>query len=169
MVSFENGQFILRRRDDRIQTRSLGRSILKRRVILIVISLLFFYSIHLLFETAEESSATAYPSSLRNSNGNAILHRDNKDGVVTQSTRGSNDIDDDDKQHHNGPSPKDDIPKQQSSSRKDDNIQEADGGNTDSKCNVSVNQKFLQYLQTLPPIPKKVHMFVSLPMSLIIV
>ena len=84
--------------------------------------------------------------------------------MLKESTRGSNDIDDDDdKQHHNGPSPKDDIPKQQSSSKKHDNIQEEDGDNTDSKCNVSLNQKFLQYLQTLPPIPKKVHMFVSLP------
>ena len=100
-----------------------------------------------MFETAEEST---YQSPLRSSN-TAILYNNKKD----RSTHSSNDM------QPKEPSSKDDMPKQQSSSRKDDNIQEEDGD--DSECNVSLNQKFIQYLQTLPPIPKKVHMFVSLP------
>lgn len=135
MVSFENGKFILRHRDDRQQMQSRRRSILKRRVILIALAVTFFYSVHKSLEQRQTISHKA----LRDVN------------IDTPHTRGiSSDIDDDDdsvkSSQNNEQSPKEDMPV----------IEEVK-----SSCNVSLNQKYIQYLQTLKPIPKKVHIFVS--------
>ena len=133
MVSFENGKFILRRRDDRQQMQSRRRSILKRRVILIALAVTFFYSVHKSLEQRQPISHKA----LRDVN------------IDTPHTRGiSSDIDDDDDsvKSHNEQSPKEDMPI----------IEEVK-----SSCNVSLNQQYIQHLQTLSPIPKKVHIFVS--------
>ena len=136
MVSFENGKFILRRRDDRQQIQSRRRSILKRRVILIALVVTFFYSVHRSLQQRQSISHKA----LRNVD------------TDTPHTRGiSSDIDDDDdsmksSHPHNEQSPKEDMPI----------INEAK-----SSCNVSLNQQYIQYLRTLSPIPKKVHIFVS--------
>jgi len=138
MVSFENGKFILRRRDDRQQMQSRRRSILKRRVILIALAVTFFYSVHKSLEQRQPISHKA----LRDVNN-----------IDTPHTRGiSSDIDDDDDRvksshpHYNEQSPKEDMPI----------IEEVE-----SSCNVSLDLKYVQYLQTLKPIPKKVHIFVS--------
>ena len=135
MVSFENGKFILRRRDDRQQIQSRRRSILKRRVILIALVVTFFYSVHRSLQQRQSISHKA----LRNVD------------TDTPHTRGiSSDIDDDDdsmkSSHYNEQSPKEDMPV----------IEEVK-----SSCNVSLNQRYIQYLHTLSPIPKKVHIFVS--------
>jgi len=133
MVSFENGKFILRRRDDRQQVQSRRRSILKRRVILIALAVTFFYSVHKSLEQRQPISHKA----LRDVN------------IVTPHMQSiSSDIDDDDDsvKSHNEQSPKEDMPI----------IEEVK-----SSCNVSLNQKYIQHLQTLSPIPKKVHIFVS--------
>jgi len=135
MVSFENGKFILRRRDDRQQMQSRRRSILKRRVILIALAVTFFYSVHKSLEQRQPISHKA----LRDVN------------IDTPHTQGiSSDMDDDDdsvkSSQNNEQSPKEDMPI----------IEEVE-----SSCNVSLDLKYVQYLQTLKPIPKKVHIFVS--------
>ena len=94
-----------------------------------------------------------YSKSLRK--GNATLHADNNE--------------DDDEElksrpNNNEPSQKHDVPptqhNRQSSDQKQHEVENSDDSN--SECNVSLNQTFIQYLQTLPPIPKKVHIFVSI-------
>ena len=134
MVSFENGKFILRRRDDRQQMQSRRRSILKRRVILIALAVTFFYSVHKSLEQRQPISHKA----LRDVN--------NIDTPHTQGIISDVDDDDDSVKSHNEQSPKEDMPI----------IEEVK-----SSCNVSLNQKYIQHLQTLSPIPKKVHIFVS--------
>lgn len=153
MVSFENGRFVLRRRDERVHSKNKRRSLIRKRVVLIVISFSFIYAMHRRLQQQQYGPQSTYSKSLRK--GNATLHADNNE--------------DDDEElksrpNNNEPSQKHDVPPTQhnrrSSDQKQYEVENSDDSN--SECNVSLNQTFIHYLQTLPPIPKKVHIFVSI-------
>ena len=157
MVSFENGKFILRRRDERLYSKNKRRSLIRKRVVLVMISFSVIYAMHRRLEQQQYEPQSPYSTSLRKST-NLALHADN-------------DEDDDEdlkpQSNVNEPSQKHDIPPtppQHNSKSSDQKQQEAKNSDDDSnsECNVSLNQKFIQYLQTLPPLPKKVHIFVSI-------
>ena len=132
MVSFENGKFVLRRRDPRLHSISRHRRITCRRVILISLVFSFFYFIHRRKIQSDNPDISLLRSA---SDANA-----RPDQPLSSKDNGSGSDDANDEHDIN-----------QSSEDQDEEAK--------NECNVTLSNQFLTYLQTLDPIPKKVHMF----------
>lgn len=149
MVSFENGKFILRR-DHRLQRQSRSKL---RRVVLIALALSFLYILSRRRERQE------YDSSLLRATYEAGVRK--KPDTIDQGQVASHT---DEESSEDG-----DVIPLASSKAKDEGMGNGLHDETISSQNeegeildlgkVSLNKKYMSYLQTLGPMPKKVHMF----------
>lgn len=135
MVSYENGKFILRKRDDRQHSRS--RRYKLPRVIIIALGFSFFYFIN---GRSQQEPDFSLLRAARDANVKPYV---NQTGLTSKRPSQNNDNADDNVQ---------------SASGSHDNKQSTDRGESSSnQCKISLNKTFLKYLQTLDPIPKKIH------------
>ena len=150
MVSFENGKFILRR-DHRLQRQSRIR-IKLRRVVLIALALSFLYIL-------SRRERQEYDSSLMRATYEAGVRK--KPDTIDQGQAASPTDEDS--------SEDGDVKSITSSKAKDEGMgnglhdetisSQNEEGETLDLGKVSLNKKYMSYLQTLGPMPKKVHMF----------
>eukprot|EP00584_Thalassiosira_punctigera_P002088 CAMPEP_0172530568 /NCGR_PEP_ID=MMETSP1067-20121228/4264_1 /TAXON_ID=265564 ORGANISM="Thalassiosira punctigera, Strain Tpunct2005C2" /NCGR_SAMPLE_ID=MMETSP1067 /ASSEMBLY_ACC=CAM_ASM_000444 /LENGTH=447 /DNA_ID=CAMNT_0013314805 /DNA_START=137 /DNA_END=1480 /DNA_ORIENTATION=+ len=183
MVSFENGKFILRKRDDRHHLRS-RRSKQLRRVIVIALAFSFCYFISRRIRREPDSSL------LRAAHHAHVKPHASSKFVAPRSSphpQEGNDADDEAKStavsqgnekstdkgatiNEEGLAPH--SPSQSQDGKDSDGEAEIASGPRDNEqsphqgelklsdqCKISLSKKFLEYLQSLEPIPKKVHIF----------
>mmetsp|Transcript_15150 Transcript_15150/g.32132 ORF Transcript_15150/g.32132 Transcript_15150/m.32132 type:complete len:457 (-) Transcript_15150:388-1758(-) len=157
MVSFENGKFILRKRDERLHIRS-RRSERLRRILAIALAVSFCYFINrrsviqpetttddlLLLRTARHADVKSHYGS--SGVGGISFH---------SSSRDSNEDSDD--QVRNAVGPQSQSQSHDEKKKSPDQVKEVE--RSSNKCNISLNKNYLKYLSSLEPIPQKVHIF----------
>mmetsp|Transcript_11570 Transcript_11570/g.20829 ORF Transcript_11570/g.20829 Transcript_11570/m.20829 type:complete len:431 (+) Transcript_11570:121-1413(+) len=157
MVSFENGKFVLRKRDERPHLRS-RRSERLRRIFAIALAVSFCYFINRR-SIIQPETTTDDLSLLRTARHADVKSYDGSSAVgglsFHSSSQDSNEDSDDDDQVRNAAVSRSQLHDEKKKSP--DQAKEVE--RSSNKCNISLNKKYLKYLSSLEPIPQKVHIF----------